>query len=264
MAPFAEKMLYTDGLAARWTGRELGLRTYAPITTLLTSARSVVNSMRMDGLDAAYIGWSLSGQTPAGPVSLVRSPSPKLRARLLTECLLSQQICQTRLKLNLITGRVLELHDTWCVSQQSLDAGAVAHSTAQVLRLAHAAAGCAVIHGAAAVVQPVAGAPDCCRNSAAKSLTSTCFHAQNARVAAANAAAKVDESQSSEQPIYGDPTDPLKVRRLRSLRPQTQQNCIDLALQFFTMQDRTFEDGVQLMLVLAVMYTLVQGLKLTL
>ena len=30
------------------------------------------------------------------------------------------------------------------------------------------------------------------------------------------------------------------------------------------MQDRTFEDGVQLMLVLAVMYTLVQGLKLTL
>jgi len=72
VAPFAEKVLYTDGLAARWTGRELGLRTYAPITTLLTSARSVVNSMRMDGLDAAYIGWSLSGQTPAGPVSLVR------------------------------------------------------------------------------------------------------------------------------------------------------------------------------------------------
>ena len=66
--------------------------------------------------------------------------------------------------------------------------------------------------------------------------------AQNARAAAANAA-KVDESQSSEQPIYGDPTDPMK---------------------FFTMQDRTFEDGVQLMLVLAVLYTLVQALKLTL
>ena len=72
VAPFAEKVLYTDGLATRWTGRELGLRTYAPITTLLTSPRSVVNSMRMDGLDAAYIGWSLSGQTPAGPISLVR------------------------------------------------------------------------------------------------------------------------------------------------------------------------------------------------
>jgi hypothetical protein len=36
------------------------------------------------------------------------------------------------------------------------------------------------------------------------------------------------------------------------------------APQFFTMQDRTFEDGVQLMLVLAVLYTLVQALKLTL
>ena len=78
-------------------------------------------------------------------------------------------------------------------------------------------------------------------------------------MAAANAA-KVDESQSSEQPIYGDPTDPLKVRQ------QFAFPCygVDLLLQFFTMQDRTFEDGVQLMLVLAVMYTLVQGLKLTL
>ena len=118
MAPFAEKMLYTDGLAARWTGRELGLRTYAPITTLLTSARSVVNSMRMDGLDAAYIGWSLSGQTPAGPVSLVRDAHQSVCSQLLSACLPTQQTCQTRLKLNLITGRVLEVHDTWCVCQQ--------------------------------------------------------------------------------------------------------------------------------------------------
>ena len=75
VAPFAEKVLYTDGLAARWMGRS-HFSTHLPVSTLLKSARSVVNTMRMDGLDAAFIGWSLSGQTPAGPVSLVCRPTP--------------------------------------------------------------------------------------------------------------------------------------------------------------------------------------------
>ena len=91
------------------------------------------------------------------------------------------------------------------------------------------------------------------------------FPWQNARAAAANAA-KVDESRSAEQPIYGDPTDPLKAGSspIALFLAPSSEALTRRAVQFFTVQDRTFEDGVQLMLVLAVLYTLVQALKLTL
>ena len=46
---------------------------------------------------------------------------------------------------------------------------------------------------------------------------------------------------STDAPIYGDPADPMK---------------------FFQQQDTSFQDGVQLALVLAVLYTIVQGLRL--
>ena len=72
-APYSEKVLYSDGLAARWSGRE-HFSTHAPVGALLTKARAVVSSMRMDGLDAAYIGWSLSGQSAVGTVNLVSAP----------------------------------------------------------------------------------------------------------------------------------------------------------------------------------------------
>lgn len=66
---------------------------------------------------------------------------------------------------------------------------------------------------------------------------------QNARSAAADAGKAADAaSASSDSQIYGDPTDPMK---------------------FFQMQDRSFEDGVQIALLLAVMYTIVQALRLT-
>lgn len=97
-APFSEKVLFTDGLAARWTGRE-HLRTHAPVGAVLKSARAVVNSMSMDGLDAAFIGWSLNGQTPAGPVSLVRlclqSATSVRAARQLSACF-SRDRCARR------------------------------------------------------------------------------------------------------------------------------------------------------------------------
>jgi hypothetical protein len=58
---------------------------------------------------------------------------------------------------------------------------------------------------------------------------------------AAAAAAKATEPSSDSSQIYGDPTDPMK---------------------FFQKEDNTMQDGVQLALVLAVLYTVVQALKL--
>ncbi len=63
---------------------------------------------------------------------------------------------------------------------------------------------------------------------------------QNASSLAADASKK-EESGSSDATYSVDPNDPLK---------------------FFTQQDNTFTDGVQLALVLAVLYTVVQVLKL--
>lgn len=88
-------MAYSDALGASLRGRD-NLRAYAPLRANLQNARANVTSMvrfaahdgtlaleltpaplakRMEGLDAASIGWTLAAQTPVGAVNLVRSRS---------------------------------------------------------------------------------------------------------------------------------------------------------------------------------------------
>ena len=111
------------------------------------------------------------------------------------------QTCRSVLTLNLITGRVLTLRDSWSFVATSPPAALLFTARRLAYNLAQTASAAATDAGNAA-----------------------------------NAA-----TTPSDGPIYGDPADPMK---------------------FFQQQDTSFQDGVQLALVLAVLYTVVQGLRL--
>jgi hypothetical protein len=83
----------------------------------------------MEGLDTAFIGWSLAGDTPVGSVSMVRKHSATHLALThqpteSTARAPRQQLCKSALTLNLITGRVLKQRDSWCASLTAAVRGA--------------------------------------------------------------------------------------------------------------------------------------------
>jgi hypothetical protein len=118
----------------------------------------------------------------------------------------------------------------------------------QDVHVAHAAASSCAVHRAAVVPEHCTGTelglgrpPLRYGNRPTSRLScSRPARPQNASSLAADASKK-EESGSSDATYSVDPNDPLK---------------------FFTQQDNTFTDGVQLALVLAVLYTVVQVLKL--
>lgn len=72
--------------------------------------------MAMRGMDTAVITWSVTGETAAGIVALVRA---HLRSVAFSGSSHLRKNCESALELNLITGRVLKQRDSWTFAPSS-------------------------------------------------------------------------------------------------------------------------------------------------